>query len=169
MSSDPMQTARPAVMDIEASGFGRDSYPIEVGYVRPDGTVFCTLIRPQPEWTHWDGGAERLHGIDRDTLLRHGRDPAEVARLLNEGLQGMTVYSDGWGHDYSWLHRLFEAAGERPQFRLDHVHRLLNESQGARWDGARSAAEHELGLTRHRASADARLVQRTVERLQAAP
>ena len=27
----------PAVLDIEASGFGRDSFPVEVGFVLPDG------------------------------------------------------------------------------------------------------------------------------------
>jgi len=47
----------PAVLDIEASGFGRDSYPVEIGYVLPDGQTWCTLIRPAPAWTHWDATA----------------------------------------------------------------------------------------------------------------
>lgn len=48
----PAPEATPAVLDVEASGFGRYSYPIEVGYALPDGRVFCTLIRPEPHWTH---------------------------------------------------------------------------------------------------------------------
>ena len=44
----PVGTADvPTILDLEASGFGRDSYPIEVGYVLPDGSSFCSLIRPR--------------------------------------------------------------------------------------------------------------------------
>ena len=35
----------PAVLDIEASGFGVGSYPIEVGFVLPDGQSYCSLLR----------------------------------------------------------------------------------------------------------------------------
>ena len=50
----------PTVLDIEASGFGRGSYPIEIGYCLPNGDTFCTLIKPEPEWQHWDAEAEKL-------------------------------------------------------------------------------------------------------------
>ena len=106
------------VIDIEASGFGARSYPIEVGYVRPDGRAFCTLVRPRRHWTHWDAAAERVHGIARETLLRHGREVDEVAQRLNDDLAGLTVYCDGWAHDYPWLAALYEEAGLGPSFRL---------------------------------------------------
>ena len=77
------QAAAPAVLDVEASGFGRHSYPVEVGYVLPDGSTFCTLIRPEPEWTHWDPEAERLHHITRELALLRGKPVAEVVRLLD--------------------------------------------------------------------------------------
>ncbi len=77
---------QPCVIDVEASGFGRGSYPIEVGYALADGRTRCTLIRPPPHWTHWDGGAEQVHRIARETLLRHGRAPQDAARMLNEDL-----------------------------------------------------------------------------------
>ena len=70
----------PAFLDIEASGFGRDSYPIEIGFVLSDGEAWCTLVRPESGWTHWDPAAEALHGITRDLALRHGRPPVDVAR-----------------------------------------------------------------------------------------
>ena len=44
----------PCVIDIEASGVGRRSYPIEVGYVMPDARAVCMLIRPADDWQHWD-------------------------------------------------------------------------------------------------------------------
>ncbi len=38
----------PTVIDVEASGFGAGSYPIEVGVAFPDGRSWCCLIRPEP-------------------------------------------------------------------------------------------------------------------------
>ena len=157
----------PVVLDVEASGFGRASYPIEVGFVLADGSGHCTLVCPQAAWTHWDESAQAAHGIRRDDAVMHGRPVAEVAHWLNERLGGQTVYCDGWAHDYPWLHALFEAAEVRPRFRLAHVLDLLDERQTARFDATRAQVEAELGLPRHRASHDARIVQATVTRLRA--
>jgi DNA polymerase III epsilon subunit-like protein len=155
----------PCVLDIEASGFGRRSYPIEVGYVLPDGRAACMLVRPAPEWTHWDASAEHVHGITRETLLAHGREARDVALALNRDLAGLTVYCDGWAHDYSWLAALFEEAGMSPAFKLESVGALLDEPRLARLDGARRHAVAEMGLQRHRASNDARALQRALGRV----
>ena len=82
---------RPQIIDVEASGFGYDSYPIEVGVVLSNGLRFSRMIRPLPDWTHWDASAESLHGISQKELQRHGHNPFEVARELNELLAGQTV------------------------------------------------------------------------------
>lgn len=158
----------PAILDLEASGFGRHSYPIEAGFVLPDGRSFCTLIRPEPDWTHWDPAAEQVHGIARDTLERHGRGAAEVARLLNEALRGQVVYTDAWAHDYPWMHALFAAAGLQPSFRLESLRRLLSEAEAEAWDEAKQRVSDEDGTQRHRASHDARLLQQTWRRLRGA-
>lgn len=161
-----MTAARaPCVLDIEASGFGRHSYPIEVGYVLPDGRARCTLIRPLPEWTHWDAGAEQVHRITRDTLIEHGRSAREVTTMMNDDLAGQTVYCDGWAHDYAWLGALFEAAGSTPLFRLESVASLLDEQRLQRLQGAQRQAMSDLGLARHRASSDARALQLALSRL----
>ena len=55
----------PTALYVEASGFGRNSYPIEAGFVQPDGDGFCTLIHPEPDWTHWDPQAESDQHIPR--------------------------------------------------------------------------------------------------------
>lgn len=156
----------PAILDMEASGFGRDSYPIEVGYVLPDGRTRCTLIRPAPHWVHWDPAAEQLHHIPRAAVLSHGRDVAEVARWLNDELQGLTVYSDGWANDYSWLAALFDEAGMSPHFKLENLRALLDDAEAARWHEVKDRVSAELKLGRHRASADARLLQSTFDRLK---
>lgn len=163
----PTPPALPCVLDIEASGFGRSSYPIEVGYVLPDGRAACMLVRPAAQWTHWDAGAERVHGITRSLLATHGRDAREVALALNRDLEGLTVYCDGWAHDYSWLAALFEEAGFSPAFKLESVSALFDDEHLARLDQARRDALAELGLTRHRASNDARALQRALARVAA--
>ncbi|MFZ2987858.1 hypothetical protein, partial [Ideonella sp.] len=140
----PPAQALPCVIDVEASGFGRGSYPIEVGFVMPDGEAVCTLVQPAAHWTHWDGQAERLHGLSRDLLARHGKPPREVAELLNQRLKGCTIYCDSWAHDYAWLAVLFEEAGLQPAFTLRHLHELLDEQAAAHWDQACSEARSSL-------------------------
>ena len=162
-----MQEPQRCVIDIEASGFGRHSYPIEVGYVREDGQAWCSLIEPADEWLHWDASAEQVHGITRASLLQHGRPVQAVARQLNEDLAGRTLYCDGWAHDYAWLNLLFEQAGLVPRFKLESVNNLLDEGRLALLDGERQRAFAALGIERHRASSDARALQWALHQLAA--
>jgi hypothetical protein len=154
------------IIDVEASGFGRGSYPIEVGFVLDDGRAHCTLIQPAAHWTHWDTSASALHGISRETLQRHGRPAAVVAALLNEQLAGQTIYSDAWAHDYAWLAILFEEAEMTPTFKLESVRVLLDEERLARLRETQRGALAAMGLDRHRASSDARALQLALRQLQ---
>ena len=156
----------PTVLDVEASGFGRNSYPIEVGFVLPDGHTFCTLIRPQAHWTHWDEQAARTHHIPRQVLEERGQDVNRVAERLNADLRGLTVYSDGWANDYSWIGALFDEAGLSPAFRLENLRKLLSEAEAEKWHVVKTQITSERGAQRHRASADARLLQLTFQRLR---
>jgi hypothetical protein len=149
----------PPIIDLEASGFGRDSYPIEVGFVLEDGRTGCTLIRPEPGWTHWDGAAERVHGITQAVLLDRGRSVAEVARWLNDHLRGRTVYTDAWAHDYPWLARIFDAAGVVPRFRVGHLRTLLDDEQALAWHSRLLEVRGHPRPPRHRASVDAREIR----------
>ncbi len=158
----------PAIIDIEASGFGGLSYPIEVGAVLRDGSKYCALIQPQPDWTHWDEGAEKVHRISRDILEEHGKPITEVAARLNEILRDQTAYSDGWVVDKTWLDRLFYAAGMRCEFSLSSLEMILSEPQMDIWHETKDRVLAELGQKRHRASFDALVVQQTYERTRAA-
>lgn len=166
-----LDTAQQAitVLDLEASGFGRGSYPIEVGFVQPDGTSFCTLIQPEADWQHWDASAEALHGITRELLQRHGRAPAWVAEQLNQRLAGQVVYCDAWAHDYPWLARLYDAADRVPSFRLADLRALLSEDEVARWHPVLEQVRTEAALVRHRASADAKTLQMALQRVKLRP
>lgn len=156
-----MDGAIPAVVDVEASGFGRGSYPIEVGVAMPDSRTHCFLICPEPDWQHWDPDAERVHHIPRHVLYARGRPVRDVALALNDLLGGATVYSDAWGNDSAWLARLYDSAELPQRFRVEHLRRVMSEPQMMRWDASRDAVVRELGLTRHRASSDALVIQQT--------
>ena len=157
----------PIILDIEASGFGKGSYPIEVGFALPDKSTYCYLIKPRDDWTHWDTGAEEVHGITREILQQKGRPAEEVAAIMNEQLQNKTVYSDGWGYDTSWVSLLFDATGDAMNFRIDTLYSLLSEDQLVLWENTRREVMADLGVQRHRASADARIIQETYIRSRA--
>lgn len=151
----------PIILDIEASGFGKGGYPIEIGYIDSSAQRFCSLIRPQPEWTHWDDEAQRAHGISREKLQKHGVPAAEIAQELNQRLAGKTLYSDGWVLDQPWLMKLFFDVQLTPTFHLSAIEMILNEDQIGIWDSTRQQVILENQLKRHRASIDAYIIQQT--------
>ncbi|GHB17251.1 hypothetical protein [Salinicola rhizosphaerae] len=152
----------PTLLDIEASGFGRGSYPIEIGLARGDGSRCAFLIQPAEDWGHWDPKAELLHGISRARLMREGHPALEVARWLNGELAEIGIaYSDSWGYDNTWLSLLFDQAGMLPRFRLESLRRLLSEEQLTCWNETKQALIEEHGIRRHRAGDDAYLLQLT--------
>ncbi len=156
----------PVFLDIEASGFGAGSYPIEVGCALADGRTVCCLVRPAESWRHWDASAESVHHISRDVLQQHGLPVQEVVTRLDEALHGREVYSDAWGNDYAWLSRLYDEAERVPHFHLRSLRELLSEDEAARWHAVKQAVSEELRSTRHRASNDARVLQTAYARLR---
>jgi hypothetical protein len=155
------QTERPFIIDIEASGFGPHSYPIEVGLALELGTKFCNLIAPTPEWTHWDAEAEKVHRVSRDILETHGKPATQVALSLNTLLGNATVYSDGWVVDKPWLIELFSKTGVSQQFSISPLEMILSEHQMGIWHEVKQQVTSELSLARHRASFDALIIQET--------
>ena len=82
-----------------------------------------------------------------------------MAEALNARLAAQTVYCDAWGHDYPWLARLYDAAGLSPTFRLEHLHRLLDDDDAPRFATLKAAFAAASSQPRHRASADALVLQ----------
>ena len=156
-----MQNTYPTILDIEASGFGKGSYPIEIGFSLPDKSSHCYLIKPIGDWTHWNKGSEEVHGISQEILQSQGRPVVEVAEELNLHLANQTVFSDGWGYDLSWISLLFEAAEIHMKFRIETLYTLLSQEQLLVWESSRQQVLKELGIQRHRASSDARIIQET--------
>lgn len=151
----------PIVIDFEASGFGHGSYPIEVGFSGRHGEGWCSLIRPELDWQHWDIDAAKIHGIAREILDERGNTAHYVADQLNNFLAGRTVYTDGWGQDYVWMARLFDAAGIVPKFKLNDLFEIIEDGQIPHWNETKEIIRKELCVARHRASSDARVLQLT--------
>ncbi len=120
---------RPSIIDVEASGFGPDSYPIEVGVILTSGERYCSLIFPASEWTHWDAEAATVHGITREALKENGRPVTEVAQALNGLLSNQTVYTDAWAVDLRWITRLFYTAGINQLFRVSALETYYRKSR----------------------------------------
>jgi hypothetical protein len=153
----------PSVIDLEASGFGKDSYPIEVGFVLSNGNSFCSLIQPAKGWDRWDDSAEQVHGITQETILKVGKPVTEIAQTINQQLSGKTIYSDAWGNDSSWLGLLFDEANMPMKFKMDSIRSLLTEEQAAIWHDTKERVIETTPLKRHRASSDAAIIQITYE------
>jgi hypothetical protein len=152
---------QPLIVDVEASGFGPESYPIEIGIALEDGQKYCSLLLPPKDWTHWDDDAEGVHRIPRDILETHGRPLIDVANELNELLDGKTVYTDGWVVDKPWILKFFYECRIEPSFSTSPLEMILSESQMAIWHDTKDKILEEMDLKRHRASYDAYIIQQT--------
>jgi hypothetical protein len=155
---------RPSIIDVEASGFGSESYPIEIGVVLTSGKRYCSLINPVPEWTHWDAQAAKVHGITRAFLKKTGRPVTEVAQALNSLLEDRTVYSDAWGVDLRWITKLFYTAGIYQQFKVSALENILSEDQMTIWHEIKTQVLAGTKFKRHRATNDALVIQETYAR-----
>ncbi|WP_430460862.1 hypothetical protein ACQUQU_16795 [Thalassolituus sp. LLYu03] len=163
-----MAISIPPIIDLEASGFGRGSYPIEVGFATEDRVVHSFLIKPAPTWLHWSVEAELIHGISRSQLDSDGMTPREVALKMNDMLRGKTLYSDAWSFDSSWMGRLFDEAELVQRFRIETINKLLTPQQMELWTDTKQTLWSEMHIERHRAANDVQVLQETYLRVMQA-
>ncbi|MBI1366917.1 MAG: hypothetical protein GC153_13300 [Alphaproteobacteria bacterium] len=152
--------AKRAFIDLEASGLGAKSWPVEVGWAFETGEPTSMLVRPDNSWSDdaWDPKAEALHGLSRDRLEREGRPAQDVCAAMNAALAGCEVYSDAPDWDGFWLFRLYSAAGAKQAFALRDYGRLMRPLT-AGCEPALFVRASRLAPRRHRAAADARHLQ----------
>lgn len=148
---------RPLVtfIDVEASGVDmQQSYPIEMAWVDSLGNADRFLIRPSPEWTHWEPKAKIIHGISRETLIRADLSVEQAAERLSDTLGLERVYSDAPDFDAQWIDTLFCAARVEHDFKVLDLRVLFTEI----CPDATERFRHQVALTvpMHRAEADAR-------------
>ena len=84
-----------------------------------------------------------------------------VCHELNRFLGNTIVYSDGWVVDNPWLIKLFSAAQVEMAFTCRAMEYILSEPQMNMWHEVKDDLSVNLDTQRHRASADAYLIQQT--------
>lgn len=99
-------------LDFEASSLGKDSYPIEVGWVFENGNGNGRLIRPAADWDDWDPAAEAIHGIPLRALYEAGDSVEDVCAELVGLAQTHTLLASAPSWDGHWLSMLLRAAGQ---------------------------------------------------------
>ncbi|MDB5621832.1 MAG: transcriptional regulator [Devosia sp.] len=151
----------PVFLDFEASSLGKNSYPIEVGWVRANGKSDSLLIKPAETWTDWDPEAEAIHGISRQALEDNGIEHGLVCERLLELWNGDRVFASAPSWDGHWLSMLLRAAGQpRHKVRLEDTEVAFAEAAAGR---GLSAARAQVIIAAARASAAAQPVAHRAE------
>lgn len=148
-------------IDVEASGFGAGSYPIEIAFAKSATEVESHLVAPPDNWHHWSDAAERLHGITREQLLTEGLPPKAITQWLNRSLMSQTLYSDAWHYDFSWIHCLFNEVDVLPEFKIASIEEILTEEQSKLWAICKADVAASMQLIPHRAANDVKILMAT--------
>lgn len=126
---------RIATLDLEASGLGEGSYPIEVGVALIQGGTqplqsWLTMIRPTRAWLNdgfWSPASARVHGLPIETIKQQGHAVEDVCDWLNGLLKSTAIVAtDAPSYDQDWLDTLFRAAGREQLFTLYHYEVLTS-------------------------------------------
>jgi hypothetical protein len=151
-------------LDIEASGLGSGTFPIEVAYASSIGDKSEYLIKPTIDWLNhgsWCSNAEhRIHKISRNMLIEEGVTVLDVANALNKALCGKLVLCNDLEYDGVWITHLFKAANIGVQFTLTDIRYLYEYWGEDKANAFKKAYESLVPKTCHRALPDAeRFVQ----------
>lgn len=146
------------VIDFEASGLSKQSYPIEVGITNGD-TEYSSLIKPMEHWLHWDYSAQAIHHLGRPRLVSDGKDALVVAQELLELIGNESVYCDSVQWDGHWMNVLFSDNSLSRLFELLDIKNLLDDSDILDvYLKAKNRIEASGAYTMHNALDDARVI-----------
>ncbi|MEP3562017.1 MAG: hypothetical protein ABJM19_11265 [Marinobacter sp.] len=154
------------ILDIEASGIGNGSYPVEIAWSRVDGSQsFSALINPDSVdgWEGWSDEAIR-RGLTRKECCERGEPAAYVARQVSRLLTDYPVFSESPVQDQKWLDALFTAIGKPWPVQLIPIEHAVKASQ-------RCALNSRLKTRRdaHNAAANCLLLSREIKQINAEP
>ncbi|KAI1699014.1 hypothetical protein Ddc_18806 [Ditylenchus destructor] len=155
----PSWTSRPAVSAAAAIRF-------EIGFVEATGLPFCSLIQPAPEWQHWDEQAEQLHGISRELLLRHGRPREWVAKRSTGDWPDRPSTATAGATITAGCPSSSRAPAACRASSWKTCGGCSARTRRAAGPPCRRRCANEARLRRHRASADAKVLQMTLMRIK---
>ena len=146
------------VIDFEASGLSKKSYPIEVG-VTNGVEHYTALIKPLSHWTYWETEAETIHNITLDDVMKNGDDSLTVINKLNDILKNAKIYCDNIQWDGFWLNVLFSDNGVSPTFEILDIQDILKTGRQWRLFESKINELEESNIYRkHRALDDAKVI-----------
>lgn len=111
-------------LDVEASSLCNLSYPISVGWCSLDNQEDYFEIKPFYDWTVWSDESAKVHGINRDNIIKNGLNGWDACMRLNSQLNGCFVFTDAEPMDKMWLNRLFERSNIEMQFEIFDIRNL---------------------------------------------
>lgn len=158
------------VIDIEASGFGLGSYPIEFAWGNSAIGISSFLINPAQlnDWTHWSDESEQVHCIPRATLLTDGINPLLAWTRISELFALYRVYSDNPPYDAGWLDAFSVLGVDTSVIQVhdtgDIIRRNLND-QGNLCSSVEEIYRQAAAVTppTHRADADVAFLLKAIE------
>lgn len=139
-------------VDLESSGLGKESYPIEYGSCGFDLKPSSFLIRRRDDFrlSEWSMAAQNLHHISPDQLTRQGVDTEEaILRISHDLAPGVMCLSDNPDYDYHWLVRLSADLGSIDIYPINLFQRQAQISALERHGYARLSQATEIVQARH--------------------
>ena len=114
------------ILDIEASGFSDESYPVEIAWVSLDKTFHDSfLVKPDEDWSYWDEMSQYIHGLCR-SVLQLGISPQDSAERLNKILLDKQVYSDAVQWDTFWIDRLYQKTDQKRDWQIIDIREIYD-------------------------------------------
>lgn len=147
------------VIDFEASGLSKQSYPIEVGLTN-GSTEYQSLIKPMQHWLYWSYASGAVHKIKRAELLTDGTEALKVAQRLNELATNQIVYCHSVQWDGFWCNALFSDNGIKCAFEIRDIQELIADSDSTleAFLNAQTILQSSQKFTAHRALDDALVI-----------
>lgn len=155
------------IIDFEASALTSPCFPIQVAVIKSDGSTYDAFIRPSDNWLGnyvWDPESEKIHNTPIQLLLDVGKSIEDVARELNEFIDGEDVYCDGGSYDRMWADELYNAAlHSSRRFEILDIKDILAIEHWVQFWSVKQRAVAILKLKEHDALNDVKIIQQAAE------
>ena len=150
-----MSDEYPVFLDCEASSLSDNSFPIEIAWNNPDGTVESYLInifRYPDGYDDWSKEAQSLHGISKQYLAEKGEAPQFIVDRMEQQLIGKKILTDAPDWDEGWVKKLYTSVNKKCELEFSCAIKLFDSIEPYHHiykSQARRLAGHA-----HRASSD---------------
>ncbi len=115
----------PSFIAIEAAAAEEDSFPVNLAWSLPDGTIKQVLIQPDETWLENDTSLLGVRDLD---LTLEAYSPAEVVRELLYDQLDDAYYVTAIHPQEGWLLKLFAAAEQEIGFELSEASGLCADA-----------------------------------------